>query len=215
MIKKQSVVALVLLLLIPVVCATGGLLFSLINPELAAGHPNYGRNFHFLTLLKLMCIWASAAIACVLWVLVFLVVIRSRKRSYLWLFLAALGPFGLPILIMLHDRSTTERDRYAQFVGKMNWLVRAAYEVVVFMSIWALAYQAMVLKRILMVRYEAATTGVSTAQIIDIQNASSGMWAFSEGLEVVFLVVLLYLLWPVFFCLAGNVAEAMASPRSR
>lgn len=36
--KKQTVVALALLLLIPVVTMLGGLLFSLINPESAAGH---------------------------------------------------------------------------------------------------------------------------------------------------------------------------------
>jgi hypothetical protein len=49
MMKKQKVVALVLLLLIPVVLMLGGWLFSLINPESAAGHPNYVRNFHFLS----------------------------------------------------------------------------------------------------------------------------------------------------------------------
>ena len=59
--KKQSVVALVLLLLIPVVLVLGGLLFSLINPEIAAGHPDYVRNFHLLHLLKISVIWATAA----------------------------------------------------------------------------------------------------------------------------------------------------------
>jgi len=39
----------------------------------------------------------------------------------------------------------------------------------------------MVLKSTLMIRYEAANTGVSTPQIIDLQNASAGMWAFAEG----------------------------------
>ena len=40
MMKKQTALALVLLLLIPFVLMLGGLLFSLINPEIAAGHPN-------------------------------------------------------------------------------------------------------------------------------------------------------------------------------
>jgi hypothetical protein len=215
MIKKQSVVALVLLLLIPLVLAAGGMLFSLINPEIAAGHPNYVRNFHLLTLLKMMCVWASGAIVCALWVLVFLLVIRSKKRSYLWLLLAALGPFGLAILAMLNDRAPAETDRYARFVGKLNWLMRAGYEVCIFLIVCALAYQAMVVKRTLMIWYEAATTGVSTAQIIDLQNASGGMWAFAEGMEVMFLVVLLYLLWPIVFCVVGNVAAAVASPKAR
>jgi hypothetical protein len=55
-----------------------------------------------------------------------------------------------------------------------------------------------------MIMHEAATTGVSTAQIIDRQNASSGTYAFSEGLEVLFLVSFFYLLWPLCFNLTGR-----------
>ena len=79
MMKKQSVVALVLLLLIPLVLSLGGLLFSLINPEIAAGHPNYVRNYHLLNMLKLACLWTSFATVGVLWLLVCYLVIRSRN----------------------------------------------------------------------------------------------------------------------------------------
>jgi hypothetical protein len=190
MIKKQSVVALVLFLLIPLVWALGGMLFNLINPEIAAGHPNYVHNYHLLSLLKRMSLWASEAGVAVLWLLVCLLVIRSKKRSHLWLFLAALGPFGFAVLAMLNDRAPAETDSYARFV-------RVGYKLCTFVIVWVLAYEAMVLKRTLMIRYEAATTGISTAQIIDRQNASAGMWAFVEGNEVMYLVVLLYLLWPI------------------
>jgi hypothetical protein len=78
-----------------------------------------------------------------------------------------------------------------------------------------LAYQAMVLKRNLMIQYESATTGISTAQIIDRQTASSGMWAFAEGNEVMYMVVLLYLIWPIVFNIVARVAEIMASPKAR
>ena len=81
--------------------------------------------------------------------------------------------------------------------------------------LWLLAYQAMVLNRNLMIRYESATTGISTAQIIDRQNASSGMWAFAEGNEVIYLVVLFYLLWPIVFNIVGRVATITASPKAR
>jgi hypothetical protein len=67
--------------------------------------------------------------------------------------------------------------------------------------VWFLAFQIMVLKRDLMIMYTAATTGISTPQIIDQQNLSSGMWAFSEGLEV------LYLLWPICFNLVGHLPK--------
>jgi len=208
--KKQSVAALLLFLLIPLVSAAGGILFSLINPEMAAGHPNYVRNYQLLNLLRLLCLWTSFAGVAALWVLVCVLVIRSKKRSYLWLLLAALGPLGFAVLATLKDRTASETDSYTRFISKMNWLVRAGYEVLSFVVILELAWQAMVLKNALMIRYEAATTGVSVAQIIDIQNASAGMWAFGEGLEVMYLAVLLYLLRPTVFRMVDHVAAKAA-----
>jgi hypothetical protein len=213
--KKQMVVGLILLSLIPVVVILGGLLFSLINPEIAAGHPNYARNYHLLSLLKITSLLASGAVVAILWLLACLLVIRSKQRSSWWLLLAALGPFGFAILATLNDRVTAETDRHARFVCSLNRFVRVGYEVCRFVVIWLLAFEAMVLRRNLMILYESVTTGISTAQIMDRQNASSGMWAFGEGLEVMFLVVLLYLIWPIVFNLAGRLATTMASPKAR
>jgi hypothetical protein len=211
MIKKQWVMALVLLLLIPLVWALGRILFNRINPEIAAGHPNYVYNYHRLSRLKDMSLSASEAGEAVLWLLVCLLVIRSKKRSYLWLFLALLGPFGFAVLAMLNDRAPAEADRYARFVRSLNRFVRVGYELCTFVIVWELAWEAMVLKRNLMISYEAASTGVSTAQIIDSRNASSGMWAFAEGTEVMYLVVLLYLLWPIVFSIAYRAASMVSS----
>jgi hypothetical protein len=80
-VKKQTIAALVLLLLIPVVSMLGGLLFSLINPEIAAGHANYARNYHLLSLLKTMSLLASGVVVVFLWLLVCFLVIRSKGRS--------------------------------------------------------------------------------------------------------------------------------------
>ncbi len=215
MTKKHWVVTIVLLLLIPVVVMLGGALFSLINPEIAAGHPNYARNYQLLNLMKMTIFWASIAMAFVLWLFVCFFVIRAKKRSLLWLSVAALGPVGFAILATLNDQAPAEKDWYARFVGKMKWYVRVGYELCTFVIIWELGYQAMVLKRILMIKYQAATTGVSEAQIIDLQNASSGMWAFGEGMEVMFLVVLFYLLRPMVFCAGRRVVAMMASPEAR
>jgi hypothetical protein len=213
--KKQSVLALLALLLIPLVMTLGGGLFNLINPEIAAGHPNYIRNYHLLSLLKNLCFLASVAVAAVLWLLACLLVIRSKKQSYLWLLLAALGPFGFAVLAMLNDRAPAETDSYARFVRNMNRFVRVAYELCTFVAVWVLAYQAMVLDRTMMIQFEAATTGVSTAQIIQVQSASSGMWAFAEGNEVMFIVALLYLLRPIVFSIVGQRLAARSSPKAR
>ena len=208
---KKRVLALFLLLLIPVVLVLGGMLSNLINPEIAAGHPNYVRNYHLLNLLKILLFGASVASAAVLWILACLMVIRSKRRSYLWLLMAAFGPFGFAVLAMLGDRAPAETDRYDRFVRNLNGFVRVGYELCTFVIIWVLAYQAMVLQRTLMIRFESATTGVSTAQIIQVQNASSGMWAFAEGNEVMFLVALLYLLRPMIFSIVGKMVATKAS----
>ena len=211
---KKSLVALLLLLLIPLVWALGGMLFNPMYPELAAGGSHYGHYSHLLGLLKHMSLWASEAAVIVLWLLVCLQVIRSKKRSRLWLFLAALGAFGFSVLAMLNDRAPAETDHYARFVRNLNRYMRVAYELCTFVIIWVLAYEGMVFKRTLMIRHEAAITGMSVAQIMDQQNASSAMWAFAEGNEVMYLVVLLYLLWPLVFNLVGRLAATMASPKA-
>jgi hypothetical protein len=213
--KRQTVVALGLLLLIPAVLMMGGLLFSLINPEIAAGHANYALNFYLLQRLRVGLLLGSGVVAVILWLLVFFLVIRSKERSLWWLLLAALGPFGLAILATLNDRVPAETDRHTRFVASLNIFARIGYEVCRFVLIWLLAYQAMVVKRNLMILYESATTGASTAQIIATQNASSGMWAFGEGMEVMFLVVLFYLLWPIVFNVVGRMAAIVASPKAR
>jgi hypothetical protein len=211
--KRETILALVLLLLIPIAAMLGGFLFSLINPEIAAGHPNYARNFHLLSLIKTMSFLASGVVAAILWLLICFLVIRSKGRSLLWLLVAALGPFGLAILAVLDDKDPAETDRYARFVRGMNGFVRVGYEACAFVVIWLLAYQAMVLKRNLMIMLESAATGVSTAVILDRQNASSGMWAFAEGMEVMYIVILLYLIRPIVFNIVGRVAESVASPK--
>jgi len=213
--KKQTVIAFGLLLLIPIVSLLGGFLFSLINPEIAAGHPNYVRNYHVLNLLKLGTMWASTALIGILWLAACFLVIRSKGRSPLWLLVAVLGPVGFAILATLNDRDAGETDRYTRLVRSMHWIVRAGYEVCRFVIIWLLAYQAMVLKRNLMILYQSFTTGLSTAQIIDQQNASGGMWAFAEGLEVIYIAVLLYVIWPLAFNILARLAAMMTSAKAR
>jgi hypothetical protein len=95
-------------------------------------------------------------------------------------------------------------------VGSLNWFVRAGYEVCAFVVLWLLAYQAIVLKRNLTILYESATTGISTAQIIATQNASSGMWAFGEWIETMYVMAVLYMIWPIVFNLVSGVVVSMA-----
>jgi hypothetical protein len=213
MIKKEWVVAVALLLAIPAVLMLGGALFSIINPEIAAHTSNYVFYWRLLQGLKMGIFWGMLAVVFVLWVLVCLQVIRAKKRSAGWLVLAALGPFGLAILATLNDPTTEKTDPYSRFVHKLNWFLRAVYEICCFVAFWELAYRLMLFKSNVMVRVEALRTGMSVAQVIDIHNASGGMWAFSEGLEIMFFVVLLYLLRPILFNLVARVVVPATSPK--
>ena len=213
-IKKQYIVALGLLLAIPAVMMMGGALFSVINPEIAAHTKSYVFYWHLLNGLKIGIFWGMLAVVFVMWLLVCFQVIRAKNRSGEWLLLAWLGPVGLAILAMLKDRDAVQTDPYSRFVDKLNWFLRACYEVATFWVFWELAYRIMLLKSNVMIRVEAARSGMTRAQVIDLHNASGGMWAFSEGLEIMFFVVLLYLLRPVVFNLGARLATNTASPRT-
>src|SRR5262250_3134503 len=108
--KKQTLVSLVLLLLIPVALMLGAFLSNLINPEIAAGHPNYARNYHLLTFVKNLSFLASGAVAGLLWLLSCFLLIRSKRRSLWWLPFAALGPVGFAVLAMLTDKAPSATD---------------------------------------------------------------------------------------------------------
>jgi len=211
MFERPYVLAIVSFLIIPAVSVLAAMSINSINPKIAAGHSSYERNYRLLSLAKNLSMLAVLLVIMGLWFLTCFFLIKSKKRSYGWLPLAMLGPFGLIILTMLSDNAPAPEDLYQHFVGKLKIYSRVAYELSFFVAVWVGAYQAMVLKRDLMIRYEAATTGTSTAQIIDLQNASSGMWAFSEGLEVLFLVALCYLLWPICFNVVGRLPRLWTS----
>jgi len=204
MIRKHYVPAVVSFLLIPAAALAGGMVFVAINPEIAAGHPNYARNYWLLEHVRNTCLVATGLAIVCLWLTGCALLVRAKARHYGWLALAMLGPPGLIALTMLADRSPAAGDPYRQFLGRLKVPLRAVYELCLFVAVWAVAYQAMVLKRDLMILHEASRRGVSTAEIIAEQDASSGRWAFSEGLEVCYFVVMLYLLWPIAFNAVGR-----------
>ena len=211
--KKQSLAALIALLLIPLFTMLGGVFLSLINPESAAGHPDYVRNFHMLTRLRLTLFFASLAVAVLLWIVACFLVIRSKKQSYLWMSLTIFGPFGFAVLASLNDRAPAENDRYSRFLRNLSPYVRVAYELFCFGLIWVLAFQAMLVHRALMIGFEALSSGASTNQIMNIQNASSGMWAFGGGMEVMYLVALFYMLRPLAFSIVGKMVPTRSAPK--
>jgi len=205
--KKQYILAVACYLLIPAVVIASGVLFRLIDPEMARGSADYVRNYRLLELARTGALMAMAGLALVLWVLTCYLVLKSRQRSLGWLLLAAAGPFGFIVIAMLEDRAPASHDLYQQFIRKLKLYRRVPIEIAAFFTVWFFAFELMVLKRDLMIRYESFMSGTPVATIIDLQNQSSGMWAFGEGAEAIYLVVLIYLLWPVFFNVVGRLLK--------
>jgi hypothetical protein len=204
MVKRHYVLALVCYVSIPAIMVCGAGLFLLIDPEMARGHADYVRNYQLLNLARLGVLWATAGLALVLWTSCCYLVLQSRQRSMRWLSLAAAGPVGFSVIATLEDRSPAPGDLYQHMIRKLKTYWRVPLEIAVFVSVWFLAYESVVVNRELMIRFESLTTGTPVSTIIAQQTASSGMWAAGEGMEAMYLVALIYLLWPIAFNLAGR-----------
>ena len=214
MFRKPGALAILSLLLIPVISVFGVVLANTIDPEIALRSSNYERNYMLLNALRSACLLATLLATLSLWLLTCYFLLKSRQRSYGWLLLAIFGPFGLIALTLLGDNAPDTGDGYRKFIRELKAGVRVAYEVCLFVAVWVLAFQTMLVKSELMILYQSASSGMSVAQIVDQRNASSGMWAFSEGLEVLFLVALYYLLWPACFNLIGKLTRSWTSVRA-
>ena len=195
--KKRYLAALVSFALIPVVMMAVGGLFAAIDPESAAGHGDYERNYRLLEGLRQAIMFAGFLLSLALWLASCCLLLTAKRRSYLWISLAMLGPVGLAALTMLNDGEPHPADVLHAFRAKLGPALRAVYEVILFMGIWILAFAGVALKEEWTAILEASRRGVTVSQILQERDASSGMMAFGEGLEIMYLVVLLYLMWPV------------------
>lgn len=212
MVKRHYFMALVCYLAIPAVVMAGGFLSQLIDPEWAQGSADYPRNFHLLQMAAMGLLMAAGGAAVVLWLATCHLVLEARQRSGWWLVLAIAGPLGFMVIAMLADRSPAPGDRYEHVVSKLKWYSRAPLEIALFVAVWVVAFLCVDFKRELLIRLESLRTGTSVQTIVALQNASSGMHAFSQGLETLYLVSLFYLLWPIFFNLVGRYFSRPANP---
>jgi len=218
--KLRYVLAVVCYVAIPPVVIAGVALFVLVDPELARHSTNYVRNYRLLDAARLGILWTSAALALVLWVSCCYLVLTSRRRSLRWLPLAAAGPFGFSVIAALEDRSPTPSDHYQHLIGKLQTHWRICLELAVFVAVWFVAYGAVLVHRDLMIYLESLGTGTPVSTIVAVQSASSGMWAAGEGFQELYLVPLLYMVWPTLFNIAGWLGRwrldlASSSPRPR
>jgi hypothetical protein len=195
-----------------VVVVAGAAVSQLVDPEMARGRADYERAYQVLTLVRTGVLLTTAGLALLLWVLCCYWMLRARRRALAWLGLAVAGPLGLAVIAMLADRSpglgVPSRWRF----GKLGPGWRVPLELALFVAVWILAYEAIVLKRGLMIALESFLTGTPVSTIVAQQSASSGMWAFGEGLEVIYLVMLAYAVRPLVLDVAVRLAGRRRSP---
>ena len=199
MAKKPYLLAVMLFLAIVPVVMLLPAFANAIDPESAAGSANYARDFQWLMLAKKLLWLATLLLAMTLWFLSCGLSLKSKGQHWAWAVLGLLGPPGFIVTCMLNDRAPASSDRLRQFVQRLNIGLRIAYEAALLYGAYELGWYLVGVYRELVVRHQAASRGVSVAQILKEQDASSGMWAFGEMLEWMYLVVLLYLLWPLVF----------------
>lgn len=213
--KKQYLWAIATLLLIPLAVVLSGVVFALIDPELAHGHENYTRNYRILETLRSLSMLAGLLVCLGLWSLACYLIVTSKQLAIAWTLLAALGPFGLIVLMQLRDRAPLAGDSWQQFLLRLRLGWRVLLELAIFIGVWLLAFETVAIWRELTIRITSARSGVPVEKIVALQTASSGMHAFGEMLEVLFLVPLFYLLWPVLFNVLAHYAAAKRSAEPR
>lgn len=202
--KKTYLLAVACYIAIPFVIMGGGLVAAGIDPEWALRTANYPRNFHLLQALKTLVFLGSVGFGGILWFLMSYCLVNAKQRSINWLAFAFLGPLGIPVLAALRDDAPSADDACQRFIQRMSRVARIAFGLVFFIAAWIVSFWMIVLLRNLLILRESMVTGASVAQIVAQQNTMSGMYAFSEGMEVMYLVPLIYLLWPIAFNLLAR-----------
>lgn len=214
LLKCDAARAIAALVAIPVVMIGATALAFSINPEASLIGPFHVRNYWLLYELRRILLWSMPLTVAGLWFLTCVFVVRAKGRSYAWSALGLFGPFGLIALTMLGNKTLAGGGRYDGWVRRRYLPVRAAYQVVLFVVIGIAADQIIALKRPLVIWWQSYVTGYPVEEILRQQDASSGMWAFGELLETIFLVVLIYLLWPICFNAASWLRALRAGSRT-
>jgi len=197
-IRKYYGLSVLALLLIPLAAMLAAGILDAINPELAAGHANYARNFALLEHLRNAVPLAAALLLGVLWLLACIWLLRSKSRRRAWLWLTLAGSLGFAALTALSDHSPlTLYDAYGRQLARLPKLLRVLYEVVRFVAFTLLAWQLVEWLDSGTALLEATRRGLPLAEVLAERDASSGMWAFGDAVRAAYVFVLLYALWPV------------------
>jgi cytochrome bd-type quinol oxidase subunit 2 len=110
LIRKYYGRSVLALLLIPVAAMLAAGIFDTINPELAAGHADYARNYALLEHLRNGVPLATVALLGALWLLACIWLLRAKSRRRAWLWLALVGSAGFAVLTALSDHFPADSE---------------------------------------------------------------------------------------------------------
>lgn len=211
MIRKYYARSTLAVLLIPVTVVAAGVIFNAIDPESARGNSNYARNFALLHILRGGTQFVALVLACALWFLACLWLVRAKSLNTAWVALVLFGAPGFALLAALADRSPlTPDDAYGRQLARVPQLVRVLYELLRFALFGVLSLQLAEWLDYGTAWLDAMRRGMTLAQVFAERDASSGMWAFGDLMRAAGLFVLLYALWPA----ACNLVARVFRPRS-
>jgi len=182
--------------LMPLVLIAGVAVHGMIDPEMAARHANYERNYRLLETLRSAVLNGAFLLMLSLWFAACILMLKAKGRSVVWAVLGMLGPLGLAFIAALKSRERDPADAYRNFVAKLGIFLRIGYEALLFAGIFALAAVAVSLHEELTIAWASHVQHVPVEQILRERDASSGMYAFSEAVEALYLIACLYFLVP-------------------
>jgi hypothetical protein len=184
-------------LLIPVIALADGWLIAALDPERAAGHPDYAHNFALRQQLRTATLVGSLALECALFLIACFWLLRAKSRTQGWLAWALLGAPGFAVIASLPDRGPlSPRDFYERQLARLPPLVRGLYEIGRFFVFWFAALSFVAAFEFATALLEAAQRGMTLAQLMAERDASSGMWAFGDMMRAAWVFIVMYALWP-------------------
>ena len=185
------------LALIPVVLIGAVVVHGMIDPEIAARHANYERNYRLLESIRSAVFHGALLVMLALWFAACVFLARTKDRSVLWATFGVLGPLGFAVIAALRSRAGQPEGPYQSFIARLGTATHIAFELLLFVAIVSLSIAAVSLHEDVMIAWAAHAQGVSVEEIVRERDASSGMYAFSELLETIYVIVCLYFVVPL------------------
>jgi hypothetical protein len=209
-IRKNYALSVSAVLLIPVITVAEGWAFAALDPERAAGHPDYAHNFALREQLRSAALFGSLALECVLFFFACWWLLRAKSRTPGWMAWALVGAPGFAVIASLRDLAPLRpQDHYERLLARVPLPLRVLYEAGRFFVFWFAAMSFVTVWGYASALLEAAERGLTLTQLMAERDASSGMWAFGDLIRAAWVFIVMYALWPGVCNVIGGIAHRL------